>query len=957
MLTRITTTILCLLTFMMIAVCLKAQNPQIDSFTPVRGGPGTLITINGSFGGFPVTVNVGGVPALLLSNNGLKIVSMVMPGAASGNISVSTAGQTANADGFVLAPIPGYMMQQGPALAPLPSEPPSDFGRSTAISADGNMLVIGGPTYNNNVGGAWVYSRSGGAWSKQAMLIGDGHIGSTNQGYSVAISADGNTIVTGGPGDNGSIASAEGAIWIFKRAGGDWQAGQKITLDNLSQQNAQFGFSVAVSADGNTVVAGSPHYNNRQGAAWVLTRSQMGWSEPVKLVGTGIEPGPGGTIVQGFAVAISADGSTIFSGGTADRANRGSVWVFRKNRIGEWSQSGNKIFCTGFQPDSFGYSIASNADGNTVIIGAPTAVQASGGRGEAWIFANKNGTGWLPQGSALPFATGTDSQLGISVAINAAGTLATAGVPIYNLGRGTVCVAALNNGEWLQYGYRLLSSGTPGIDNMGESMALSADGSTLVACSMSGEGAAYVFLRPKPIIDSFVPASATDGSLIAIKGAYMDSLVSLKIGNIPAAVISNTGSTLTAMLMPGTGFGPVSLVTTTGSASSTGAFFRPLPIYPINSPQGSSLSGNDKFGQAREGVAVAVSADGNLAVSGAPGDSDSSGCLWIYQRVNGNWQQLGTKISSGIPKAAMGMTVAMSADGNTVIAGSSLAGEGNGAVWIFRRSGYSWLQSQYLPGVAGRFVSFGSSLAISASGNTIVVGASRSVAATDGAVVIFSRTPTGWVQQGEEWSFKDGSVMFFGKSVAISADGNTVLAGGNIFNSGAAWLIRRTVTGWKLQAADRLTAATSQQFGSSLSLSGDGNTALIGDWGDNNSMGSAWVFRYYNQSWSAGLKLVGTGNVGLTPQQGYAVSLTVDGRMAAIGGLSDGHGKGAVWVFTLVSSMQWQQVAKLVGTGIDFTAWFGQSVALSSDGSTLITGGSINNVYKGSIWSFVYGQQ
>ena len=93
-------------------------------------------------------------------------------------------------------------------------------GAAVAISLDGNTAVVGGPTDNSNIGGAWIFVRNGSAWTQQGNeLIGTGATGAAKQGTSVAISGDGNTVLVGGPADNGTA----GATWVFARDGeGVW---------------------------------------------------------------------------------------------------------------------------------------------------------------------------------------------------------------------------------------------------------------------------------------------------------------------------------------------------------------------------------------------------------------------------------------------------------------------------------------------------------------------------------------------------------------------------------------------------------------------------------------------------------------------------------------------------------------------------------------------------------------
>src|SRR5689334_13798492 len=70
------------------------------------------------------------------------------------------------------------------------------------------------------IGATWIYTRRNAIWAQQgSKLIGTAYFGSLiNQGQSVALSYDGNTLVVGGPGDNGNIE----ATWIFTRIQTFW---------------------------------------------------------------------------------------------------------------------------------------------------------------------------------------------------------------------------------------------------------------------------------------------------------------------------------------------------------------------------------------------------------------------------------------------------------------------------------------------------------------------------------------------------------------------------------------------------------------------------------------------------------------------------------------------------------------------------------------------------------------
>jgi hypothetical protein len=89
--------------------------------------------------------------------------------------------------------------QQGPKLVGTGAVAPSVQGDSVALSADGNTAIVGGCCDNSYTGAAWVFTRSGGVWTQQGdKLVGTGAVGNANQGWSVALSADGNTAIVGG---------------------------------------------------------------------------------------------------------------------------------------------------------------------------------------------------------------------------------------------------------------------------------------------------------------------------------------------------------------------------------------------------------------------------------------------------------------------------------------------------------------------------------------------------------------------------------------------------------------------------------------------------------------------------------------------------------------------------------------------------------------------------------------
>jgi FG-GAP repeat len=402
---------------------------------------------------------------------------------------------------------------------------------------------------------------------------------------------------------------------------------------------------------------------------------------------------------------------------------------------------------------------------------------------------------------------------------------------------------------------------------------------------------------------------------------------------------------------------------------------------------GAKLTGGEEVGEGRFGRSVALSADGDTALIGGPRDSGEAGAVWVFTRTGSTWTQQ-AKLTGGEERGAarFGRSVALSADGDTALVGGPNDG-GVGAVWVFTRTGSTWTQQAKLTG-AGESGSgwFGQSVALSADGDTALVGGFVDHSDT-GAAWVFVRSGSGsdvvWTQQGAKLTGgEESGEGEFGWSVALSGDGATALVGGRKdgAGAGAAWVFARSGSGsdvvWTQQGA-KLTGGEESgegEFGQSVALSADGDTALVGGFHDSGGVGAAWMFARSGSGsdvsgsgsdvvWTQqGAKLTGGEEVG-GGYFGDAVALTPDGSTALVGGFDDDERLGAAWVFARSGSgsdvsgsgsdVVWtQQGAKLTGGEERGKGELGWSVALSADGATALIGGIGDSAKAGAAWVF-----
>jgi len=413
----------------------------------------------------------------------------------------------------------GQFSQQGGKLAGSGGVA-AQMGWSVAISADGNTAIAGGPFDQNSTGAVWIFTRTGSAWTQQGPKLAGTAVTGSQLGWSVAISADGNTAIAGGVSDGGGL----GAAWVFTRANGAWTQQAKLAGSGAVGSTVQQGSAVALSADGNTALVGGNGDSNNAGALWVFTRSNGVWTQQAKLVGSGATGASGAQL--GGSAALSADGNTAASGGIGDGDQLGAVWVFTRTG-GAWSQQGAKLTGSGAVGTNGtivlqGTFVALSADGNTLAEGGP---DDNNFLGAVWIFVHSGGA-WTQQGAKLVPSDATIS-VGNSVSLSGNGNAALVGGPFSNNAAGAFWEFTRAGGVWTQQSLQQVGSGAAGAAQQGTSVAISGDGSTAIVGGpqdASGAGAAWIFTQPAATHFSVTaPALAVIGSPVTFTVTALDA--------------------------------------------------------------------------------------------------------------------------------------------------------------------------------------------------------------------------------------------------------------------------------------------------------------------------------------------------------------------------------------------------------------------------------------------------
>ena len=356
----------------------------------------------------------------------------------------------------------------------------SEFGYSVDVSADGNTWIAGGPKAdpdgNFNAGTARVFTWNGESWEQRGSTI----TGTNTEDYlgeAVAISDDGNTIAVGVP-HTVNTGNRPGRVRIYTWDGSDWQ---QLGSDIVGEEDGdEFGAALALSADGRTVAAGAPFYDGIQGANAGLVRV-LEWNGSWTILGIDTEGGTAGDQF-GTSVALSADGQTMAGGAPRNNnpgSDSGNARVYSYTG-GVWVKDGQSI--SGEAPgDRSGRSVALSGDGRRVAIGAPENDGNGSSSGQVRVYEyDIDSDLWIQLGGDIDGSAAGD-DFGLSVDLSNDGNTLLVGIQLSGIPgdqAGSAEVFSWNGTSWNQRGQTL--NGNEAGERFGWSVAISSDGDKFV---------------------------------------------------------------------------------------------------------------------------------------------------------------------------------------------------------------------------------------------------------------------------------------------------------------------------------------------------------------------------------------------------------------------------------------------------------------------------------------------
>ena len=377
------------------------------------------------------------------------------------------------------------------------SDPGAGDNFGHAVAVDGNYAVVGSrynDTGGTDRGAAFIFHKSGGTWTEQAMVQPSDTANDDWFGRGVAISGDYVIVNAYAKTTNNT---GQGAAYIFYRSGTSWAQQAKL---NASDSEASDAYSYSVDIDGDYAIVGSlnedPGGTSNAGSAYIYVRSETSWSQQAKIQASDKEANDTfgrGVTISGDYAAVGADNEDT-SG-----SNAGSVYIFKRSGT-NWSQQ-QKIQSSDIQADDYfggGAGQGVSLSGDTLAVGARKEDTGGSEAGSVYIFKKASGSEtWSQEAKLQASDVSADSQFGMSVSLS--GDILAVGAnqeDTIGTDAGAAYIFERSGTTWTEV-KRITASDGQANDDFGTS--ISTDGTTTFVGAYredtkgSNAGAAYVY--------------------------------------------------------------------------------------------------------------------------------------------------------------------------------------------------------------------------------------------------------------------------------------------------------------------------------------------------------------------------------------------------------------------------------------------------------------------------------
>lgn len=656
----------------------------------------------------------------------------------------------------------------------------------------------------------------------------------SNFGFRLAISADGKHLVASAV----YAVSNQGRAYYytFNDVTKVWVLIQTIASPDAAN-NEQFGCSVTMSADGVHLVIGADN-DDLFGAAYYYTRSGSVWSFQQKFRSSNIAQNDH----FGYDMSMSADGKllVVSANRTASPANSGTVYTFTRT-TGNWTEQSFMKAFDAVASDEFGKSVSLSPDGTKLLVSAMLDDDMMSDSGTVYYYTRENNA-WVFQSKFYSPSPSVNENLGIKIQITPDGNYAFVSTFAYLTYTGVIYLFRRDGAYW--YPVKQFTNSIPATNEFfGIGMSITTSDMLAVGVSGAAGGAGrvklYQFNKTPTLSD------------------YRTTVTDYNQSN-------------------------ATLLTRISAASAA----------------------NDLFGSS-----IAVSNDAGHLVIGAIGQSTTaanSGAVYYFQRDTSGMWAFRTTLKAPDPTVSenFGRSVSISGDGMHMLVGcpgDTTSGANNGSVFYYTRASATATAWTFVNKFTGgdsinASDNFGTSVSMSNDAVHAVVSAPNkdNTQNDSGKIYYFTRTGNTWTQQSSFICPDEVLSMQFGIAVGISGDGTKLLVStpfdtiNSVSSCGTVYYFTRSVNTWNyVSKFQENTPGNNRNFGRGLAVNADGSMAVIGAFinGGANNQQCCFIYKREGDTWAYSKKF--TNPYDMANSFGQAVAIDTNFKYMFVGAMSD----------------------------------------------------------------------
>ncbi|MDP9956458.1 hypothetical protein J2X97_002117 [Epilithonimonas hungarica] len=258
----------------------------------------------------------------------------------------------------------------------------AEFGTSVAINDE--FIAVGASREEVAKGAVYIHRKNGSNWDFNQKIKAPDGVEMAEFGGSIKFGTDFLLIAAGRADIENTIRA--GALYVYNLdSNNQWNFTKKLVASDYDNDALLAVNPTSLAVDGNTIVAGAPGFSSWNGAVYIFKKNGNDWEETQKITS------PESVDFGNFGIGVGVYGDYLVIGASGVNNSSGKIYIYKKNTSGEWIFHQSLVSSDNFENSYFGNSVS--IFGNELVVGAYTESN-TGNPSMAYIFKLNDNGNW-----------------------------------------------------------------------------------------------------------------------------------------------------------------------------------------------------------------------------------------------------------------------------------------------------------------------------------------------------------------------------------------------------------------------------------------------------------------------------------------------------------------------------------------------------------------------------------